>query len=253
MEVHQDSNRIYRCLPRENMEINKYWLCDEGRFNFHYVHDAARVIEPAVGRQAARARSGRRRFDAREAATLKGKKVAVLVGSDLTQEEAQAASTVSPEAISRAPPFFTSARLASRRRLTMRRPTSCSNARARPPISTAWKSWGSRASTRFPPARTRSSCFAAGARCLPGSQGRSKVVGVGVFTQAAGQAFRGRSCRALRFAEKDGTIVNFEGSRAEQIKRAILPPGASEAFPEILMMWANSGQQNSVAEHKGAR
>src|SRR3954469_18673066 len=48
MEIHEDGNVIYRTVPRENMEINKYWLCDEGRFSFHYVGREDRIAEPQV-------------------------------------------------------------------------------------------------------------------------------------------------------------------------------------------------------------
>src|SRR3954470_10345208 len=48
MEIHEDANVIYRCVPRENLEINKWWLCDEGRFNFHYVNAEDRVVDPAT-------------------------------------------------------------------------------------------------------------------------------------------------------------------------------------------------------------
>ena len=40
------------------------------------------------------------------------------------------------------------------------------------------------------------------------------------------------------FAEKDGTIVNFEG-REQKFERAVFPPGQCKALSEILMMWAN--------------
>ena len=46
MEVQQDANVVYRCVPLENMEINKWWLCDEGRFNYHYVNDSKRINIP---------------------------------------------------------------------------------------------------------------------------------------------------------------------------------------------------------------
>ena len=83
MEIHQDANVIYRCLPRTNMEINKFWLCDEGRFNFRYVHDKNRLADPmVVGAQADWIAA----IGAAKSA-LAGKKVTVLVGSDLTQEE----------------------------------------------------------------------------------------------------------------------------------------------------------------------
>jgi len=82
MELHQDGNVIYRSLPRTNMEVNKYWLCDEGRFNFHYVHDKNRVVDPMKGSAKTDWSSG---MEAAKIA-LAGKKTTILVGSDLTRK-----------------------------------------------------------------------------------------------------------------------------------------------------------------------
>ena len=38
VEVHHSEGRIYRMIPRHNAEVNKYWMCDEGRFTYHDVH-----------------------------------------------------------------------------------------------------------------------------------------------------------------------------------------------------------------------
>ncbi|MBI4553256.1 MAG: molybdopterin-dependent oxidoreductase [Candidatus Latescibacteria bacterium] len=44
MEVmHQ---KIYRIRPRENMEVNQYWMCDDGRFGYHALQEAERVKVP---------------------------------------------------------------------------------------------------------------------------------------------------------------------------------------------------------------
>jgi NADH-quinone oxidoreductase subunit G len=34
-EVHFSKGRVYRLIPRENLAVNKYWMCDEGRFTYH--------------------------------------------------------------------------------------------------------------------------------------------------------------------------------------------------------------------------
>jgi NADH-quinone oxidoreductase subunit G len=46
---HQD-HQVHRVLPRENPEINRYWLCDEGRLRYHPVNEG-RFLHPRVGRQ----------------------------------------------------------------------------------------------------------------------------------------------------------------------------------------------------------
>jgi len=42
----ENQDHIYRLKPRENMHINKWWMCDEGRYGFHYVHDSKRLVGP---------------------------------------------------------------------------------------------------------------------------------------------------------------------------------------------------------------
>lgn len=37
---------ILRIRPRINEEVNSYWICDEGRFGFHFNHDNRRLREP---------------------------------------------------------------------------------------------------------------------------------------------------------------------------------------------------------------
>jgi NADH-quinone oxidoreductase subunit G len=36
MTVEQNKGQIYRFMPRDNDELNKTWMCDEGRFSFDY-------------------------------------------------------------------------------------------------------------------------------------------------------------------------------------------------------------------------
>ena len=44
--VDQNQDRIYRLRPRENAHINRWWMCDEGRHGWTYLHDAARRTQP---------------------------------------------------------------------------------------------------------------------------------------------------------------------------------------------------------------
>lgn len=47
VEVHHKENQIYRLVPRENPEVNKHWMCDEGRFSYKDVHQQ-RLMGPLV-------------------------------------------------------------------------------------------------------------------------------------------------------------------------------------------------------------
>ncbi len=37
VEVHHAQGEIWRLVPRENLQVNKYWMCDEGRFTYKNV------------------------------------------------------------------------------------------------------------------------------------------------------------------------------------------------------------------------
>ncbi|MBI4508318.1 MAG: (2Fe-2S)-binding protein [Deltaproteobacteria bacterium] len=47
IEIHHQEGKIYRLAPRENHQVNKYWMCDEGRFTYKSVH-AGRLAAPVV-------------------------------------------------------------------------------------------------------------------------------------------------------------------------------------------------------------
>lgn len=42
-EHNQDT--VYRLKPRENLHVNKWWMCDEGRYGWHHLHNATRIVE----------------------------------------------------------------------------------------------------------------------------------------------------------------------------------------------------------------
>jgi len=50
--IHVDhaDGRVYRLKPRYNPRVNQWWMCDEGRFGFDYVHDRKRIASPKVRR-----------------------------------------------------------------------------------------------------------------------------------------------------------------------------------------------------------
>ena len=44
--VEENQDRVWRLKPRENPHVNGWWMCDEGRYGFHHVHDDARQVGP---------------------------------------------------------------------------------------------------------------------------------------------------------------------------------------------------------------
>jgi len=46
-------SRLIRLTPRFNPEINDYWMCDVGRFNYHWIEGDRRLTHPLVRQSAA--------------------------------------------------------------------------------------------------------------------------------------------------------------------------------------------------------
>lgn len=44
--VEENQDEIYRLKPRENPHVNQWWMCDEGRYGFKYVHRDDRQTSP---------------------------------------------------------------------------------------------------------------------------------------------------------------------------------------------------------------
>ncbi len=44
--IEENQDRVYRLKPRENMLLNKWWICNEGRYGYHHVHDPRRLVRP---------------------------------------------------------------------------------------------------------------------------------------------------------------------------------------------------------------
>ncbi|MBI3464846.1 MAG: (2Fe-2S)-binding protein [Planctomycetes bacterium] len=44
--VEENQDTIYRLKPRENQHVNQWWICDEGRYDYHHVHDVRRLTGP---------------------------------------------------------------------------------------------------------------------------------------------------------------------------------------------------------------
>lgn len=45
IEIHHAASKVYRLVPRFNPEVNGYWMCDEGRYGFHFVNEG-RILKP---------------------------------------------------------------------------------------------------------------------------------------------------------------------------------------------------------------
>ncbi len=44
--VEENQDRVWRIKPRENPHVNQWWICNEGRYGYHHVHDGRRIASP---------------------------------------------------------------------------------------------------------------------------------------------------------------------------------------------------------------
>ncbi|NQT41472.1 MAG: molybdopterin-dependent oxidoreductase [Planctomycetes bacterium] len=43
----ENQDRVYRIKPRENLEVNKWWICNAGRYGYPHVHSDKRLLAPS--------------------------------------------------------------------------------------------------------------------------------------------------------------------------------------------------------------
>jgi NADH-quinone oxidoreductase subunit G len=238
MEVQQDANVVYRSIPRKNMEINQYWMCDEGRFNYQYAMDRSRVTKPVF--------SGVETdwFSAvsQVKTSAQGKKVSVLVGSDLTQEElkliqeftAQNFSGVSIQHFGTA--GVTEASQDAAADQFLKRKSKTSNLHGAEKL-------GLKGFSTLPAGTEVVLVFRGGRAELPKLSGVT-AFGFGVFLAEETAPFKG-ILPGLSFLEKDGTIVNFQG-KDQRLRRSVSPNGQSKSISEMLMMWIHGGEKKGA-------
>jgi NADH-quinone oxidoreductase subunit G len=50
VRVDSRGQQVFRLLPRENLEVNTVWLCDDGRYNFSFIGAPDRLVAPQTRR-----------------------------------------------------------------------------------------------------------------------------------------------------------------------------------------------------------
>jgi NADH-quinone oxidoreductase subunit G len=48
IDIHQRDNVVQRLKPRENLEVNGWWMCDYGRLNYEWLNEGERLEAPLV-------------------------------------------------------------------------------------------------------------------------------------------------------------------------------------------------------------
>jgi NADH-quinone oxidoreductase subunit G len=44
--IDENQDRVYRIRPRENLDVNRWWICDDGRYDYPHVHSQRRLVQP---------------------------------------------------------------------------------------------------------------------------------------------------------------------------------------------------------------
>ncbi len=244
VELHQDNNVIVRTIARENKEVNKYWICDEGRFHFNSVHNQHRIVAPVVEGSHSDWATAIHRLKTLSA----NQTVHVLIGTDLTNEEVSAIKMALPKASKTSvfshfgTPGLTSAAKDEAADALLKRKSKTSNLHGVEKLGIA-------GFEKFDQSAGLVLVFSGGRAVLPdvSNLGKAKVIGVGVFTDEEAKTFAA-VLPATTFAEKSGTIVNFMGIE-QKLQAAIRPVGSSKQISEILMLWQN--QQGSEGHSNG--
>lgn len=238
IEVHQENNTVYRHIPRENMEINKWWICDEGRFNFRYVNSESRIIDPLV-----RSPSDKKAREMEwEGAVVEAKnrvqgKTLVLVGSDLTLEEMRAIQDFAKSKLSEAAVYHFGTEdhhKASDDKAEdeiLRRTSKTSNLNGAEKLGL--KGWDGKGTYG-------SALVFRGGRAQELVDLRKNVngaiVGIGIFNKEAVDSYD-VILPGLSYAEKMGTVVNWQG-KEQKFQKAILPVGQSRSVAEVFALWS---------------
>jgi predicted molibdopterin-dependent oxidoreductase YjgC len=174
---------------------------------------------------------------------LTGKKALVLVGADLTNEEAHAIQQfVSKELPSAIVYSFSDESIRTSKQdgaedQLLRMKSKVANLRG-------LEALGYSPCPESLPRADVALVFRGGRAVLPNFSGM-EVFGIGVFTKEEASSFSG-VLPGTSFAEKSGTFTNSQNMK-QSIKRALRPLGQSKQTGEILMTWMNLGSKSGAA------
>lgn len=216
----------YRYRPRENPEVNQYWMCDEGRLSYHRLYDD-RLLEAKVDGQAVEA-SAALDEAAKRLSPIAGK-VAVVVSPQLSLEEALAVMALAKEGLG-AKEIFLSGKAAGEGDKLLLRPDRNPNRKGVELAAQAF-GLGVRAFDELEKAKVQGVLLAGlevpkAEEEVAGWIGKLGVV-VAMGKNASPLADAAQILLPLAtHAEEEGTFVNFEG-RAQRFVAAYPAKGAS--------------------------
>lgn len=228
MEIHHHQGTIYRCVPRENLAINKHWMCDEGRFNFHYTQDPSRILEPL--HQTSEGLGGQNWEDAlSQVNDFLIKPFSVLVGSDLTCEELQEIKKYFNQNYPKSNLYHFG---------TQGLTHSSEDGPADRLLKTKSKTSNLLGAEKLEiaplvrmPDEPNIIVFRGGRAKLPDLT-QKNVIGVGVFLETETSNYK-IILPSLAFSEKDGTVISYGGVE-QKFKASVKPKDSCKSVHEIL-------------------
>jgi NADH-quinone oxidoreductase subunit G len=88
IEIHHKHGRAWRLVPRHNPDVNKYWMCDEGRLTYHPLREQRLVGATVEGLPAGWDRAIRAAADRITAALASGRQtVGVVLSAEYANED----------------------------------------------------------------------------------------------------------------------------------------------------------------------
>jgi NADH-quinone oxidoreductase subunit G len=89
IDLHTRDNLVQRVKPRENLEVNGWWMCDYGRLNYEWINHGHRLEAPLVrvGERKAMGWKAALRALLDQAATLEGKSVKAVASPYASNED----------------------------------------------------------------------------------------------------------------------------------------------------------------------
>lgn len=217
----QDGNIVFRLEPRTNMEVNKWWMCDEGRYGFHHVHSPSRVLGPTDLRgDAPKSALWGEILPSVKEMVQSAKSLAFFVCADATQEEAELLQKTFPQAafFSYSPSVNSSSEDAALDHLVRRKDKS--------PNLKGLESLGFKPAAEFKPATYDLVVFVSAGKVRPPyglAKQAKKAIGMGLFLkeELLGYSF---ILPGPSTYEKTGTFVNNKGMK-QSFAASIQPLG----------------------------
>jgi NADH-quinone oxidoreductase subunit G len=81
-------NKVYRLRPRDNANVNKFWMCDDGMLSYHAIHQG-RVTQPRIRNGETRATSPTEvlKLASANLAKANGAKLAIVLSAQFSSED----------------------------------------------------------------------------------------------------------------------------------------------------------------------